>query len=177
MCRPCHQAIEPSRLRRGFRAAPRARLVTDKPGLSMTRTPRFDVFARSRGEPRRRSSRGTEKPATRGAKRVARILATTLTRGTGRTQPSPQEKARRSGPSSSMRAGTESASAATLVRDYGKAEARSRRSSAVRHSHRPRRSWRWRPPATPDKGILSYIDGHELICGFQAGRSSSTIAE
>ena len=42
--------------------------------------PRFAVFARSRGLPRRRSSRGAEKPASRGAKRAGRILASACTR-------------------------------------------------------------------------------------------------
>src|SRR4051794_3104107 len=37
--------------------------------------PRLAVFARSRGELRRRNNRGTENPASRGAKRAGRILA------------------------------------------------------------------------------------------------------
>src|SRR3954469_12516348 len=49
-------------------------IATDKRGLSMARRLRFTVLARSRGELRWRSSRGADKPASRGAKRAAAIL-------------------------------------------------------------------------------------------------------
>src|SRR3954470_23418495 len=63
--------------------------------------------------------------------RVPQAWAASAARPNRPPRASQQEKARRSGPSSSGKgAGAESASAATLVRDYGKDEARSTRVQA-----------------------------------------------